>query len=151
MIPPRARIFEYYAGVGSIGLGLVARGHEVFFNELGPGSLHGLRRGLDEIVAAERLVTVGEGRAGSFAESYTSEGVVIVDPPRKGLDPELLARLLAEPPRRLIYLSCGIDALLRESEALERSGNYHCTSLSGFSYFPFTDHVETLLVLSRRD
>lgn len=150
-VPRGARACEYYAGVGTIGLGLVERGHEVFFNELGTGSLEGLKKGLAAIENGATLAAVGEGRAGDFADAYTEDDVVIVDPPRKGLDPGLAARLSDVAPLRLIYLSCGIDALLRESTLLARTGKYSCSSITGFSYFPFTDHVETLLVLSRRD
>lgn len=150
-VPDGARVVEYYCGVGSIGLGLLDRGHEVFFNELGAGSIEGLRRGLSEISGTEARSVLAEGRAGSFVNAYGPEDVVIVDPPRKGLDTALLERLLCVAPQRLIYLSCGIDALVAESARLVSSGKYDCHFISGFAYFPFTDHVETLLVLERND
>jgi tRNA/tmRNA/rRNA uracil-C5-methylase (TrmA/RlmC/RlmD family) len=89
------------------------------------------------------------GLAGAHAAAYETEGVVIVDPPRKGLDRPLLNRLLQEPPKRLIYLSCGIDALLRESAEIQEKGLLYLTHLSAFNYFPFTQHVETLAVFDR--
>lgn len=143
-IAPDSRVVEYYAGVGSIGLGLLAQGRDVVFNEIGSGSLDGLCRGIEEL-GHNPDSRVLRGAAGKFADFYGPEDVVIVDPPRKGLDAGLLSRLQEERPRQLIYLSCGLDSLLRESESLKRAG-YRLTSLAGYPYFPFTDHVESLAV-----
>lgn len=143
-----ARVVEYYAGVGSIGLGLLKQGRDVVFNEVGSGSLEGLCRGIEEL-GHDSKARVLRGTAGEFAGFYGKDDVVIVDPPRKGLDPELLERLQKEPPRQLIYLSCGLDSLLRESELLRAAG-YRLTSLTGYPYFPFTHHVETLAVFEAK-
>lgn len=141
------RIVEYYAGVGSIGLGLACAGQAVAFNEIGAGSLAGLRHGLKRADLEE--CTVLEGPAGRFAHAYGIDDTVVVDPPRKGLDIELLARLCEEPPRRLVYLSCGLPALLQESERLRSTGRYQIHHVSAWAYFPFTEHVETLVVFDR--
>lgn len=145
-----SRIVEYYAGVGTLGLGLAALGKQVVFNEVGEGSIAGLEMGWAALGRRERL-TVAKGRAGDHAEIYEASDTVIVDPPRKGLDRALLRRLISDPPRRLIYLSCGIDALLRESREFVRARRLTLEHLSGWAYFPFTDHVETLLVATRID
>jgi 23S rRNA (uracil1939-C5)-methyltransferase len=150
MVPGGAQVVEYYAGVGTIGLGLAARGASIKFNELGVGSLEGLSQGLLAL-GRPSTATVHEGKAGECAGLYQWGDTVIVDPPRKGLDEALLRRLLEEPPERLIYLSCGIEALERESALLRRSDRYELAHLSGWSYFPFTEHVETLFVLRRKE
>ncbi len=150
LIPEPTRIVEYYAGVGALGLGLAAAGHELTFNEIGEGSIAGLRKGWTELCRG-RSLPLHEGPAGHHARLFGHEDTVVVDPPRKGLDPELLARLCEEPPRRLVYLSCGIDALLRESKQLARADGFVLRHVSGWAYFPFTDHIETLLVLDRAD
>ncbi len=139
-----SRIVEYYAGVGTIGLGLARSGRRVVFNEIGPGSLRGLRRGLDDM-AIEHAEVVS-GPAGKNAHLYGLADTVIVDPPRKGLDTELMSRLLDEPPERLIYLSCGLAAFLTESRRLYETGRYNLTHLSAWAYFPYTEHIETLAV-----
>ena len=148
LVLPGSRVVEYYAGVGSIGLGLLARGDDVLFNEVGAGSLEGLREGL-KILGVRPEERIFEGRAGVQAHLYRPSDSVIVDPPRKGLDPELLERFVAAPPAQLIYLSCGLDSLLREADQLEQAGLMRLKKLIGFSYFPFTRHVETLAVFER--
>jgi 23S rRNA (uracil1939-C5)-methyltransferase len=118
------------------------------FNEIGSGSLTGLRRAVAE--AGLEQAEVVPGPAGKFAHLYQSEDTVIVDPPRKGLDAELLSRLLQEPPARLIYLSCGLPAFLAESQRLYETARYNLTHLSAWSYFPYTEHVETLAMFEAR-
>ncbi len=154
LVSPRSRVVEYYAGVGTIGLGLVQKGHEVLFNEIGPGSLSGLKRGLADLNLVEgstgpRPSTILPGTAGQYAQSYLTTDTVIVDPPRKGLDPELFIRLRDTPPQKLIYLSCGQASLLRECDEWAKSGVMKMTHLSAWTYFPYTNHVETLVVLER--
>lgn len=149
-VPSSSRVVEYYAGVGTIGLGLAARGNRLVCNELGPGSLEGLELGRAALGLKDAELAILRGKAGDFSGEYRTSDVVIVDPPRKGLDAALLRRLVEEPPHQLIYLSCGIEALHRESEGLVEVGAYEAAAITGYAYFPYTDHVETLLVLTRR-
>jgi 23S rRNA (uracil1939-C5)-methyltransferase len=147
-VEPESEVVEYYSGVGTIGLGLLARARKVVFNEVAGGSLRGLRQALSTHPFAGRAL-VAEGRAGDHVASYNEDCVVIVDPPRKGLDGPLLGRFLAEPPRRVIYLSCGLDSFLREAEQLQKSEKLSLGYLAAWGYFPYTRHVETLAVLDR--
>ena len=75
--------------------------------------------------------------------------VVIVDPPRKGLDAPLLDALRHRPPARLVYLACGLRNLLQEIEALTSDGRMRLRGLEAFDFFPFTEHLETLVWLDR--
>ena len=78
--------------------------------------------------------------------------VVVCDPPRKGLEPQLLGWLCspgtqaASGVRRLLYLSCGFPALQRDTAQLLGSGRWRLSHAEGFLFFPGTDHIETLAV-----
>jgi 23S rRNA (uracil1939-C5)-methyltransferase len=72
-----------------------------------------------------------------------------VDPPRSGLEPELLARLASDPPSRLIAVACSLDAFERECAALLDGGRLALAELHAFDLFPFTRHVETLARFER--
>lgn len=74
---------------------------------------------------------------------------MIADPPRKGLDPELLDALRGLPPARLVYVSCGLASFLRDAERLLASGALRLASLEAFACFPYTEHAETLAVFAR--
>lgn len=146
-VPDGARMVEYYAGVGALGLPLLARLGHLEMNELSPDSLAGLELGIAELSSELRArVQVHPGSAGAVAATLSGSDVVLVDPPRKGLDPELLEQLVKTPVPRLIYVSCGLSALLGEAEQLLESGKYRLSALRAFALFPYTEHVETLAV-----
>lgn len=149
-VPDGSRVAEYYCGVGAIGLGLLSRVSEVRFNERSPDGLNGLARGLEERPDVERArAQILRGAAGESLEGLGEMDVVIVDPPRKGLDPPLLKALAETPPRRLIYLACGLPSLLEELPKLVRTDGLALKGIEAFDFFPFTDHLETLVCLDR--
>jgi tRNA/tmRNA/rRNA uracil-C5-methylase (TrmA/RlmC/RlmD family) len=76
--------------------------------------------------------------------------VVIVDPPRRGLDDALLAALQADPPARLVAVSCNPDAFLREARALLATGRLRLDAVVPWALFPNTAHVETLACFTGR-
>lgn len=152
LVPTSARVLELYCGVGAIGLGLLARGARVAFNERGAGGLEGLALGLEARPIEERTrAQVFDGAAGDRAAQAADAEVVIVDPPRRGLDRPLLEALAASVPERLIYLACDRTSLARDLERLMASGRLVPRGLEAFDFFPFTDHVETLVWLDRVD
>ncbi len=115
------------------------------FNEMGEHSLAGLKKGIERLPSSVRCQVL-QGPAKDHTDALRdAEGrtTVIVDPPRKGLDPELLAGLQRSAPAQLIYLSCGLDSFERDARALLAAG-YKLIEMEGLPYFPFTDHVETL-------
>ena len=143
-VPPARDVVELYAGSGAIGLGLAARSSSVVFNEIGAASLAGLALGLDTLPPDERRrCRVVAGPAEAAAAEIRGDCVVIVDPPRKGLDPGVLQALTRERPERLAYVSCGLTSFLRDAEALVHGGlELEATTL--YDLFPYTAHVETL-------
>jgi tRNA/tmRNA/rRNA uracil-C5-methylase (TrmA/RlmC/RlmD family) len=73
---------------------------------------------------------------------------VIADPPRKGLDPELLLALRTSPPQRFAYVSCDLDSFERDAAQLLES--QRLSSVEAFDLFPHTEHVETLAIFEPR-
>ena len=150
-VPDGATVTELYAGCGAIGLGLLARAARVAFNEVVPDALAGLALGIAARPAAERArAEILAGPAAGFVDRLPDADVVIVDPPRKGLDAPVLARLVESPPRRLIAVSCNLDAFVREARTLLDAGRLTLTALVPFALFPHTAHVETVALFERR-
>jgi tRNA/tmRNA/rRNA uracil-C5-methylase (TrmA/RlmC/RlmD family) len=144
-IPEGARVTEFYAGVGAIGLSILSRTAEIRMNEVSAHSLRGLELGLAQLDPANRAkVSVVPGPAGGACQAASGSQVVIADPPRKGLDPELKAYLSEQPPERFIYVSCGLESLLNDTRQLTASGRLKLAGLSAFNLLPFTEHVETV-------
>lgn len=81
---------------------------------------------------------------GAPAENVT----VVVDPPRAGLHPKVLKRLLALAPARLVYVSCNPKILARECDALAEG--FTLSRLAAVDLFPHTRHVEALALFERK-
>jgi tRNA/tmRNA/rRNA uracil-C5-methylase (TrmA/RlmC/RlmD family) len=149
-IPQGARIAEFYAGVGAIGLSLLAQASEIRMNEVSPHALQGLELGLAELDAANRAkISVVPGPAGAARLAASGAQVVIADPPRKGLDPELTEYLCEYPPERFVYVSCGLESFLNDTAHLTSNGKLRLGALRAYNLLPFTEHVETVARFER--
>jgi tRNA/tmRNA/rRNA uracil-C5-methylase (TrmA/RlmC/RlmD family) len=144
-IPQGARVTEFYAGVGAIGLSVLARTSQIRMNEVGAHSLRGLKLGLAQLDSVSRAkISVVPGPAGAACLAASGSEVVIADPPRKGLDPELTEYLGERPPERFLYVSCGLESLLHDTAQLTSRGKLRLQALNAFNLLPFTEHVETV-------
>lgn len=149
-IPHGAKVAEFYAGVGAIGLSVLPRVGEIHLNELSAHSLYGLALGLADLDDAERSkVDVFPGAAGDALMATEGAQVVIADPPRKGLDSELTGHLSRNPPERFLYVSCGLDSFLSDTQQLLAGGRMRLAALDAFNLMPFTEHVEIVARFER--
>jgi 23S rRNA (uracil1939-C5)-methyltransferase len=150
-VPPGLAGVELYAGCGPIGLGLLARSASLLFVESAPDAVRGLGLGLAERPPAERArARVVAAQAAAATDALDGAELVIADPPRAGLDEPVLAALCAAPPRRLVYLSCGLASFEAQAERLQAEAGLRLASLTAFDLFPNTEHVETLALFERR-
>lgn len=76
-------------------------------------------------------------------------GLIVVNPPRKGLSPEAFAAVLAVKAPRLVYVSCDPVTLARDLDRFAQAG-YDAQQLQSFDMFPQTDQVETVVLLLPR-
>ena len=143
------RVVDAYCGVGTFSLPLAAAGHHVVGLEVHEASVERARRN----AARNQLEASTRFQQGAVAEHLASAlangaQAVIVDPPRKGLEPEVLETLLAQPVGTLCYLSCDPATLARDLARLSQSGTYRIVRVQPLDFFPNTSHIETLVVLS---
>ena len=141
------RLIDAYCGIGTYGLPLARAGWKV----------HGIERNAEAI----RLATINAAANGlqgqiSFevddvaaALDLRLEGcdALVVDPPRKGLDPAVVTAILEKPPATVLYLSCDPATLARDLSLLVAHGPYGLEMVQPLDFFPQTSHVETLVVL----
>jgi len=118
------------------------------------GRIEAIDHRLTDLIAAldaevRAKVQVVAGPAAANAAIATGADVVIADPPRKGLDQELKAQLLAHPPQRFIYVSCGLASFLSDTAQLTAAGTLRLADLSAFNLMPYTEHVETVACFER--
>jgi tRNA/tmRNA/rRNA uracil-C5-methylase (TrmA/RlmC/RlmD family) len=71
------------------------------------------------------------------------DATFIVDPPRTGISKEALGEIIRARPKRIVYVSCDVATLARDSRTLLDAG-YSLDGVTGFDLFPNTAHVETV-------
>jgi hypothetical protein len=131
-------------------LSLLERVSQLRLNEVGAQSLQGLALGLAGLDPAARArVQVFPGPAGEQASIAADVGIVIADPPRKGLDTALLDALCARAPARFVYVSCGLASFLAGADRLMSRGAMRLRGMHAFDLMPYTDHIETVAWFER--
>ena len=94
------------------------------------------------------------GDAAQVAAHLAQEGlrpdVITVDPPRKGLAPEVIASIAQMEPERVVYVSCDPATLGRDVKRFAALG-YQAVRAAAVDMFPATCHVETVVLMSRKD
>jgi 23S rRNA (uracil1939-C5)-methyltransferase len=143
-------VVDLYAGVGLFGLALAAAGREpVTLVEGDTVSSADLE---DNAEPFAPRVTVARRKVETFLaaarRSDLNGATVIVDPPRTGLSREAIAEIIRLGPPRIVYVSCDVATLARDTRTLVDAG-YRLDSLKGIDLFPNTAHVETIASLSR--
>ena len=86
----------------------------------------------------------------SLAEQNEQIDVVIMDPPRSGSDEAFLSSVVKLAPKRVVYVSCGPDTLARDLKYLVKHG-YRVEEATPYDMFPFTEHTEVVVALSKRN
>lgn len=140
-----ASLLDLYAGVGLFSVAAAASGKgAVTAVEGDPFSAADLGRN-----AAGHDITVAVGAVESFLQRAPRRfDTVIVDPPRTGMSREATAGVVGLQAASLIYVSCDIATLARDSRLLLDSG-YRIASVRAFDLFPNTAHVETVIAFAR--
>lgn len=143
-------VLDLYCGTGTIGLTLAHRAKELIGVEVVPQAVrdaqdNARRNGVENA----RFLCADAGQAAAqLAQEGVRPQVVVVDPPRKGLSPEVLQVLLSMAPQRLVYVSCDPATLARDLREL--AAGYDLTCAEGVDMFPRTHHVETVTLLEKR-
>ncbi|WP_413325623.1 23S rRNA (uracil(1939)-C(5))-methyltransferase RlmD [Synechococcus sp. MIT S9503] len=146
---PSQRLIDAYCGIGTIALPLAAAGHRVTGLEISSASVrHAERNAARNRLKHTRFMSGDVAR--HLRELLPNHDALVVDPPRKGLDPAVLAMVLDYPPRRLVYLSCDPATLARDLRQLAGdSGPYTIEQVQPMDFFPQTSHLECLVLMSR--
>lgn len=145
------KVLDAYCGTGTIGIIASKKAGKVVGVELNHDAVKDANVNR-ELNSAENIEFF-EDDAGKFmvkaAQSGDNFDVVIMDPPRAGASLEFLRSLVVLSPKKVVYVSCNPETLARDLAFLTRKG-YKVRKIQPVDMFPHTEHVETVVLLSRQ-
>ena len=139
-------VWDLYCGIGTISLFLAQKAKQVYGVEIVPQAVENAKANakLNNITNAEFFVGAAED---VYIEKKLPADVVVVDPPRKGLDEELVNTIAKMGPERIVYVSCDPATLARDCRRFADNG-YKVEKVQPVDMFGHGGHVETVVLLS---
>lgn len=141
-------VFDLYCGIGTISLFMAKNAKKVYGIEIVEEAIEAAKEnakmnGVEntEFIAGDVEEILDE----LINERAITPDIVMVDPPRKGLDNKSIDNILRIKPKRLVYISCNPATLVRDLAKLE--DDFKIDFIKPVDMFPFTSHVECCSVL----
>lgn len=141
-------VIDAYCGVGTISLFLAKRAKKVIGIEVVEKAIEDAKENakLNNISNADFIA----GRSEDIMKDLKGRGVkpdvIVVDPPRKGCDSEVLQSMIDMAPERIVYISCNPATLARDLKQLK--GRYNINDVQPVDMFPRTNHVESIILMT---
>jgi hypothetical protein cdivTM_11537 len=135
---------DLYAGVGTIGLTIGS--DNVTLVEINADAVREMQRNIHQLGRTSQTKAV-LAPSEQALEYITRDALIILDPPRAGLHVDVITKLLATQPQRILYLSCNPVTQARDVALL--ATHYSIAYHRGYNFFPRTPHSEHLVVLDR--
>ena len=139
-------VWDLYCGTGTISLFLAQKAGRVIGVEVIPEAIENAIENarLNHIDNCRFVV----GKAEDIVDSLEQADVIVVDPPRKGLDRVVVDTILRSAPSRIVYVSCDSATLARDLK-LFSEGGYRVRKVRPVDMFPHTVHIESCVLLER--
>lgn len=145
-------LLDLYCGTGTIGLTMADKCRNLIGVEIIEDAIKDAEENAENNNISNARFICGD--AAQAAEELKKEGlkpdVIILDPPRKGCSPELIATINEMSPDRIVYVSCDPATLARDLQLLRNYG-YITKEVTPCDMFSRTAHVESVCLLSRKD
>ncbi len=142
-------VFDLYCGIGTISLFMAKYAKKVYGVEIVEEAIKDAKENAKlnnlqntEFIAGDVEVVLDD----LINNKKIIPDIIMVDPPRKGLDNTSIQNILKIKPKKVIYISCNPATLVRDLKELEKI--YEIKSIKPVDMFPFTSHVECVAVLN---
>ena len=144
-------VVDAYCGTGTIGMIASDKAAKVIGVELNADAVRDARNNAK--ANQIRNIQFYQNDAGKFLVEMAGQGakvdVVLMDPPRSGSTEEFMSSVVRIGPERIVYVSCNPETLVRDLKYFKKKG-YRVSKGVGVDMFPFTEHVETVVLLSHK-
>ncbi|MEA5016246.1 MAG: 23S rRNA (uracil(1939)-C(5))-methyltransferase RlmD [Candidatus Limiplasma sp.] len=149
-LAPGDVVVDAYAGAGTIALCMARQAKRVIGIEVVPQAVESAwrnarRNGLDNV---DFYAAAVEDKLPALVEEGLRPDVVVLDPPRKGVESAVIQAVLKAAPRRVVYVSCHVPTQARDL-ALLAQGGYRFEACQGVDMFCYASGVENVCVMAR--
>ncbi len=145
-------VLDAYCGAGTISLALARQAGKVIGVELNAKAIEDAKANAARNGLSEKTQFIA-GDAPEEALRLFDKGlrpdVIVVDPPRKGVEARLLTAMVRCRPDRIVYVSCNPSTLARDLKILTESGEYRVDYVQPVDMFAHTEHIESVARLTR--
>jgi 23S rRNA (uracil1939-C5)-methyltransferase len=148
---PHEILYDLYCGVGSLGIYMARNckqvvGIEQIAEAIGDAGENARLNGINNIDF--QVGTVEKILDPAFVAQYGKPDIIITDPPRAGMHPDVIGHLIAAEPNRIVYVSCNPATQARDMKML--SEHYELKAAIPVDMFPHTHHIECIALLQRK-
>lgn len=141
-------VIDAYSGIGTISLTIADRVKSVLGVEIVPGAVDDAKRNADinGVTNAKFELGKAEEKMVEWHDAGIRPDVIFVDPPRKGLTPELIDAATGMEPEKFVYISCNPATLARDTVQILENGYHIEGPVQPIDQFPQTTHIESITV-----
>ena len=145
-------VADVYCGIGTISLAIAKHCKRVIGIECVPEAIRDAKNNalLNGIQNAEFLCGLAENVLPKLIHDGKRLDAIVIDPPRKGCEPQVLDAIADSGVKRVVYVSCNPATLARDAKLLSEHG-FTIEHVQPVDMFPHTQHVETVVLLSRKE
>ena len=144
-------VYDLYTGTGTIAQFVAAQARQVIGIEYVPEAIEDAKINAAFNGIENTLFFAGDMKKvldKAFIEQYGRPDVIITDPPRAGMDEDVVKTILFAAPKRIVYVSCNPATQARDLQLLD--AEYKVLAVQPVDMFPHTQHVENVVLLEKR-
>jgi 23S rRNA (uracil1939-C5)-methyltransferase len=144
-------VYDLYTGTGTIANFVAKRAKKVIGIEYVPEAIEDAKVNSEVNGIGNTLFFAGDMKdilTDEFIAEYGRPDVIITDPPRAGMHPDVVKTILNAAPDRIVYVSCNPATQARDLQAMD--ADYKVAEVQPVDMFPHTPHVENVVLLTKR-
>ena len=144
-------VYDLYTGTGTIANFVAKKARKVIGIEYVPEAIEDAKVNSEINGIENTLFFAGDMKDilnDEFISTYGRPDVIITDPPRAGMHPDVVQTILRAAPQRIVYVSCNPATQARDLQAMD--SQYKVSAVQPVDMFPHTPHVENVVLLERR-
>ena len=144
-------VYDLYTGTGTIANFVARQARQVIGIEYVPEAIEDAKVNSEINGISNTLFYAGDMKdilTDDFIAEHGRPDVIITDPPRAGMHPDVVKTILNAAPQRIVYVSCNPATQARDLQDLDTQ--YKVVAVQPVDMFPHTPHVENVVLLERR-